>query len=249
MSDTKILVNGCGITFSRASLKTWPNILALVGCDVIDISGPAVSNQWIINKTFLSLLQMSDIKTVFLQLTNTGKLDVEVDSARIEELVKPDPLRNFVINDAYQVLAAGQMTDSGVWPSSGSTHHASKEHWKKWLCSPGLEREDIYCKLVLLDYYCAQHHIKLHVYQGYNIKWTSQQHTVLTNIIKNIDNDFYSDYQNSIYYKSHDHTQTVPCLGYQIKLAQTMSKELPTSIQDKINKFKLIHDRNQQKFQ
>ena len=244
MSNTKILVSGCGITFSRAALKTWPNILKLAGCDVIDVSGPAVSNQWIINKTFLTLYQSPDIKTVFLQLTNTGKLDVEVDSLRIKELVRPDPLRNFVLTDDFQVLSRQQITDSGIWPSSGSTHHKSKDYWKKWLYSPGLEKEDIYCKLILLDQFCTQQNINLHVYQGYKINWLTNEHLVLKNIIKNIDNDFYTEYLNSVHYKNHDHTQTVPCLGYQIELAQILSRELPTPVQDKVNKFKLMYVRS-----
>ena len=143
MSSTKILVSGCGITFSNQKLKTWPNILQLAGCTVIDVGGPAVSNQWIINKTFLGLQKYPDVKTAIVQLTTLGKLDVEVDLERIDALVKPDPLRNFIIDKNLQVKSGNQIENTGTWPSSGSTHHESKKHWYKWLFSPALDRKSV----------------------------------------------------------------------------------------------------------
>jgi len=243
--DTKILVSGCGITYGRQKVKTWVNILELAGCKVLDASGPAVSNQWIINKAFVKLQQHDDIKTVILQLTNLGKLEVEVDQARITELVIPDPFRNFVIDKNFQVRSKNQIEDFGIWPSSVSNHHESKKHWYKWLFSPTLEAEDLYCKLMLLNSYCNQHNVKLCVYQGYDIDWTDQQYNQLQHMIKNIDNNFYTTYLHSLHYSNHDHTDhnSVPCLGYQFEIASLVSQELPLPVQEKVAKFKLAYDK------
>lgn len=245
LSDTKILVSGCGMTFSNQELKTWPNILQLAGCTIIDVSGPAVSNQWVINKTFLGLQQHPDVKTVIVQLTGLGKLDVDVNQERIDFLVKPDPLRNFIIDKNLQVKSLNQIDNTGTWPSSGSDYHESKKHWYKWLFSPDLEKEDLYCKLVLLDSYCQTHHVKLHVYQGYDIQWTEQQIFNLKNIIKNINSSFHSEYVNSIHFQKHQ--DSILCIGFQIEMAQIIGKELSLIVQDKLKKFKLAHERSQQK--
>ena len=173
---------------------------------------------------------------MILQLTSLGKLDVAVDALRITELVKPDPLRNFVIDKNFQVKSCDQIEDSGIWPSSKSDHHESKQHWYRWLFSPELEKEDIYCKLLLLDCFCQQHNIRLCVYQGYSIEWSKQQYINLKSIIKNINSDFYGEYQESMHYQNHNHEQTVPCMSYQIELAQTISQELPTSMQHRLEK-------------
>jgi len=245
LSDTKILVSGCGITFSNQKLKTWPNILQLAGCTVIDVGGPAVSNQWIINKTFLGLQKYPDIKTAIVQLTALRKLDVEVDQERINFLVKPDPLRNFIIDNDLQVKSGNQIENAGTWPSSGSTYHESKKHWDKWLFSPALEKEDLYCKLMLLNSYCQQHHIGLQVYQGYDIKWSEQQFLNLQKIIKNITSSWYSEYLISSYYQQHDeqNQNSVPCIGYQIELAEIVGKELSDNVEKKLKKFKSAHVR------
>jgi hypothetical protein len=245
LSDKKILVSGCGITFSRQQSKTWTNILQFAGCDIVDVGGPAVSNQWIVNKVFLGLQQYPDIKTAVIQLTSLKKLDVEVGPERINDLVKSDPLRNFIIDEKFQVTSADQINGSGIWPSSASDHHESKKQWYTWLCSPGLEKEDLYCKLLLLDAYCQQNYITLQVYQGYDIDWTAQQSMGLQNTIKNQALAWYSAYLKSPHYQNHnhEHQNTVPCIGYQIEIAQMVAKELPQHTQDKIAKFKLAYDR------
>jgi hypothetical protein len=102
LSDTKILVSGCGITYSKQKIKTWSNILQLTGCTIVDVGGPAVSNQWIINKTLLELQLQPDIKTAVVQLSSLGKLDVYVDQKRIDQLVIKDPLRNFIIDENFE---------------------------------------------------------------------------------------------------------------------------------------------------
>jgi hypothetical protein len=245
LSDIKILVSGCGITYTKQHYKTWANILKLVGCEVVDVGGPAVSNQWIINKTFLELQKHTGISTVFVQLTALGKLDVEVDVDRINYLVKTDPLRNFVIDRNLQVLSHDQIEDWGIWPSSASDCHESKKHWQKWLFSPSLEKEDVYCKLLLLEHFCKEQNIKLYVYHGYGIDWDSEQRTGLQHLIRNIDNDFYSAYLKSPHYQTHDHHEqnSVPCLGYQLELAHTIGKELPLDLQQKLLKFKSAYAR------
>jgi hypothetical protein len=244
LSNTKILINGCGMTYSKQKVKTWVNMLQLAGCFVVDVSGPAVSNQWIINKTLLGIEQHPDIKTVIIQLTGLAKLDVDVDQTRINELVKPDPLRNFVIDSDFEIKSKEQIGISGVWPSSVSDHHESKKQWRKWLFSPALEIEDLYCKLVLLENYCQHRQIKLHVYQGYDIPWTAQQTTNLQNIIKNIDSSWYPEYVKSSYYQQHNHLNgnPVPCLGFQIALACVVSQLLPEIVQNKLTKFKSTYD-------
>lgn len=243
--DKKILISGCGITYSKQQSKTWTNILQFLGCDIVDVSGPAVSNQWIVNKVFLGLQQCPEIKTAVIQLTSLKKLDVEVDLERISNLVKSDPLRNFIIDEKFQVTSAEQINSTGIWPSSVSNHHESKKQWYKWLCSPGLEKEDLYCKLLLLDVYCKQHDITLQVYQGYDIDWTTQQIVGLQNIIKNQDLTWHSAYLKSSHYQNHNHKNQnpVPCIGYQLEIAQTVARELPQHIQDKIAKLKLAHDK------
>ena len=247
LSNTTVLVNGCGITYSQQKIKTWANILQLTGCKIVDVSGPAVSNQWILNKTLLGLQQHPDVKTAVVQLTSLGKLDVYVDQKRIDQLVVKDPLRNFIIDENFQVKTRDQIDTTGIWPSSGSNHHESKKQWYEWLVSPFLEKEDIYCKLILLDNYCQQRNIKLHVYQGYQIEWSFQQVLGLQNIIKNIGSSFYSEYLQSSHYLTHDHKNTsVPGMGYQIEIAQIIANHLPQPIQDKLVKFKLAHDNSQQ---
>jgi hypothetical protein len=220
--------------------------LQLSGCNIIDVSGPAVSNQWIINKTFLGLQQHPNVKTVIIQLTNLGKLDVDVDQERIDHLVAPDPLRNFVIDKNFVVKSGDQITGEGVWPSSISDYHVSKQYWNKWLVSPELEKEDLYCKLILLKNYCQQHDIELLVYQGYDIVWQDYQIANLQNIIKNINANFYSEYLKSAHYHHHNYqnNNTVPCIGYQLEIAQIISKNLPQFIQNTLTKFKLAYDRN-----
>ena len=105
-SDKKLLVSGCGITFSGQTSKTWVNILSVAGADIIDVGAPAVSNQWIINRAFLQLEADPEIKKAIIQLTAIGKLDVEIDDERVKVLVEPDSIRDFTVDN--------------VWPSSFS---------------------------------------------------------------------------------------------------------------------------------
>jgi hypothetical protein len=234
------------MTYSKQQVKTWVNILQLVGCSILDVGGPAVSNGWIVNKVFLALQQHTDIKTAIVQLTTLDKLDVDVDQERINQLVMTDPLRNFIIDCDFQVKSQEQIIGPGVWPSSSSDHHESKKQWRKWLFSPELEKENLYCKLVLLNHYCQQHQIKLYVYQGYEISWSPLQILNLQNIIENTNACWYSEYINSPYYQQHNHQNSnlEPCIGYQVELACIVSKHLPEPVQNKLVKFKSSNDRN-----
>ena len=217
--NKKYLISGCGISWSGQERKTWVNICKAAGAKITDVGGPAVSNQWILNKTILETISNS-YHGVVVQLTSLSKLDVEINDERFNELVANDSLRNFT----YQ----------GIWPSSSSDEHPSKKLYNKWLVSPGLEIEDIVCKLVLLKSYCDSKGISLHVLQGYPIPWTENQKLIIGSIVNNLDNDLYSSYRNSDHYQFHDHSNSVPCLSYQFSLAQQVAENCFPVLLDKI---------------
>ena len=215
MSKKNILVNGCGITFGSEAIRSWPKILSLLGTPVIDISAPAISNQWIVDRTAEHLLKNTDVDQVIIQLTGLNKLDVEIkDNKRQLELVDADSLRNF--------------TWKGVWPSSSSQEHPSKKLYNEYLYSPELLSKELAVKLAMLDFWCQQHDVKLHVYQGYAIPWTVTDLELVTNIIKNINEPWYQEYKESSTYQLHDHTNgnTVPCIEYGFVLAEQLAKVL-----------------------
>lgn len=228
LSNKKILTSGCGFSFSRQIRKTWINVLKSVGTNIIDVSGPAVSNQWIINKAFLKLLESQDITTVVLQLTSIGKLDVEVDAQRQLELVDTDSIRNFTINN--------------VWPSSHSTDHESKKLYQQWLFSPGLETEDLVCKLLLLHSWCQINQIELLILQAYSIPWTPVHLDQLKNIIVNLNDPMYSQYKNSAQYRHHDFLDqnTVPCLEYQTEVAKYVSNLVDPIFLPRVEKIQML---------
>jgi len=219
--NTKLLISGCGLSYSEQERKTWVKIFKVLGIKLQDVGGPAVSNQWILNKTFTELLD-NDYDKVIVQLTSVGKLDVEVDEERIRELVVNDSIRNF--------------TYKGIWPSSASEEHPSKKLWTKWLYSPQLEIEDLFCKLVLLKNFCDIKNIQLYVFQGYPIPWTDKQKNYLRDLIIDIDSWLYKDYPDSEHYQFHDHTNSVPSLSYQIVLARYIAKHCDIEIENKLHK-------------
>ena len=216
----KFLISGCGISWSGQEKKTWVNIFRAAGLKITDVGGPAVSNQWILNKVIIELWD-SYYDTVIIQLTSLGKLDVEVDSKRTNELVNNDSIRNF--------------TYKGVWPSSTSDDHDSKKLYYKWLFSPKLEIEDIVCKLLLLSILCKQKNTKLYVYQGYEILWSDAQQKLLDNIITD-STILYDEYLNSKHYEFHDHMNTVPGISYQFSLAKMIAYRCCPEIIERINK-------------
>jgi hypothetical protein len=215
VSTKKILINGCGITFGSENIKSWPKILSLLGKSIVNISAPAISNQWIVDRTAEYLLKNTDANQVIIQLTSINKLDVEINTIEKEKLlVAPDTLRNFV----WQ----------GVWPSSGSTEHLSKRLYHEYLYSPTLLTKELSVKIAMLDFWCQSHNIKLHVYQGYTIPWTSDDLELISGIVKNINNPWYQHYKMSNKYQYHDYTNknTVPCIEYAFELAEIMAVEL-----------------------
>jgi hypothetical protein len=214
LSNKKVLVSGCGFSFGGQERKTWVNVLKSVGVRIVDVGGPAVSNQWILNQAFLKLLEDDSINQVILQLTSTGKLDVEVNAQRQEELVEPDSLRNF--------------TFQGIWPSSYSVDHKSKRLYNQWLVSPGLEAQDVFCKIMLLQDWCQSRNIKFTVMQAYDMPWTELQKSRLNSIILNIADPLYDQYERSEHYQYHDHANhnSVPCEQYQIDLAADICERI-----------------------
>jgi hypothetical protein len=224
LSNKKVLVSGCGFSFGGQERKTWVNVLRSVGVNIVDVGGPAVSNQWILNRTFLKLLEDSSINHVVLQLTSIGKLDVEVDPERQIELVETDSLRNFTVD--------------GIWPSSVSIDHESKKLYNQWLLSPGLETQDAFCKTILLHDWCKSRNIEIIVLQGYHIPWTDQQKILLGSIILNMSDPLYDQYQRSEFYKCHDHVgqNTVPCKQYQIDLAASICKNIDSMFLPRIER-------------
>lgn len=229
--NRKILVSGCGISWTGQPRRTWAHVLRTTGLDIVDVGGPAVSNQWIINQA-VAAAASGQYTHIILQLTNTGKLDVEVNDERRQELVNTDSVRNFCIEDK-------------VWPSSMSQEHESKKLYYKWLHSPGLETQDIATKLYLLHEYCNNNAIKLIPFQGYSINWTDSDKKLIHHLIY-IDDNCWDDYEASEYWKRHDHSQgnTVPCLAYQIKLAKNLATLHFPDIVSKIEVIERLHQIN-----
>ena len=229
MLNKKILVNGCGLTFGREEIKSWPKILTAIGADIVNLSGPAVSNQWIVDRTTEYLLQHNDIHAVVLQLTNIDKLDVEVDTERKAILVDTDSIRNF--------------TWKGIWPSSTSRDHLSKELYFKHLYSPGLLTKELAIKLALLNFWCQQHSIELYIYQGYDIPWSHSELRLVKELILNLDKPWGPEYKNSVFYKAHDFSNqnSVPCIEYAFYLAKIVAKQLELPILDRLSKIQQAH--------
>jgi hypothetical protein len=218
-SRTKLLVSGCGITYTGQPARTWATILKLAGVDVIDVSGPAVSNQWIVNRAFMKLQQDSEIKHAIIQLTALGKLDVEVDLVRELALVRSDSTRNFVVDS--------------VWPSSTSIEHPAKSAWREMLFSPRLEQQDLEVKLTLLQEWCTQRDIQLLVVQGYDMHWHNQDE--MNSIIDNIEWNIMSDYQQTKWFQL-DFEKDVPVTEYQFELAIHLTQRILPSYTDKLQK-------------
>lgn len=233
-SNKKILVSGCGISWSQQQHRTWVNVLQSLAVDCTDVAGPAISNQTIVNRVVDCLLDSDQFDAVVVQLTSAGKLDVEITPERQSELVDSDPIRNF--------------THQGVWPSSHSLTHPAKASWHKWLYSPTLELQDLCQKLVLLSHWCLTHQIQLIVIQGYHIPWTAKQHQQLEPIITDIDQNIYNWYQTSSQYQHYDCTNhnTVPGIEFQIELAEYFLTRLGIDHQEKIKKLKQFYQSKRQ---
>jgi hypothetical protein len=223
MLKQKLLISGCGLSWSGQERKVWTNILKVAGADIVDVGGPAVSNQWILDRAFVALLNDPTITDAVIQLTSLGKLDVEVDLVRELSLVTPDSIRNFT----YQ----------GIWPSSASQEHQSKKLWYEYLYSPKLEQQELFCKIMLIDNWCDMRKIKLTIVQGYSIPWSPEQLKELKDIVYNLDKSIYEEYEETEYFKKDNNTElnTVPGLGFQFYLANKLGTFLVPDLIDKIN--------------
>jgi hypothetical protein len=219
MSKQKILISGCGLSWSGQERKVWTNILKVSGADIVDVGGPAVSNQWILNRAFTALLDDATITDAVIQLTSLGKLDVEVDQYRELALVKNDTIRKF--------------TYKGIWPSSSSLEHPSKKLWHEYLYSPTLELQDLFCKIILINNWCDTHNIKLTIVQGYNISWTDYQLKYLKDKIYNLDSNIWHEYEQSEYYVVEE-VNAVPGVGFQFALALKIAAIVSPDRIDKI---------------
>jgi len=228
--NKKILVSGCGLSWSIQECRTWVNILKVLGLDIVDVGGPAISNQTILNRTFEYLLSHSDISTVIVQLTYIGKLDVEVDDYRKSILVDPDPVRNFVQHN--------------IWPSSSSQHHISKQLWVKWLHSPVLEIQDLCYKLILLKHWCDTHNIQLVVEQGYSIDWSDTQKNLLAVVPVNFDLTIDEMHKKSNFYVPLTEKKPIPNIKFQIELSEYFLKRLGINLDEKIKKMKIFYSSN-----
>ena len=193
---SKILISGCGITFP-GERPTWLNILKLCKLDIVDLSGPAISNYLILNQ-LLEAVQQNEYTHVICQLTSMGKLDVELHKDN-RFLMENDSIRNF----EYK----------GYWPSSASTDHEYKKIWQKYLYSPKLEKQDIKLKLQHLEMLCKSKNISLYVIQGYDIGFDNY--------------NIYDHYKSHHTYKYHnfDIGNTGPCIQFQLELAKKINSD------------------------
>lgn len=196
MCMSKILISGCGISFP-GERPTWVKMFKLLGVDLVDLTGPAISNYLILNQ-LLEEVQQNTYTHVICQLTNMGKLDIELNSDN-RFLMEQDTIRDF----EYQ----------GYWPSSSSTDHEYKKIYYKYLYSPSLEKQDIKFKLQLLENLCAQMNTKLYIIQGYDIGISKY--------------NIYGEYITDSTYKHHDNSDhnAVPCRQFQVKLAKKIDSD------------------------
>lgn len=210
MSQSKTLISGCGLSWSAQHRRTWVRVLRFVGADIEDLGGPAVSNQWIVNRACLAVLDRHDVARLIVQLTQIGKLDVEISDQSRQCMVDSDSMRNFVVD--------------GIWPSSLSQEHVSKQLWYQWLHSPGLEIQDLRVKLRMLADLCARRDIELIVLQGYPIPWQQHHGEDVLDLLDDRGISLYEQYLSSDRYAWHDHdaANAVPELGWQLALARKM---------------------------
>ena len=216
---SKVLVSGCGITFS-GERPTWTKVLWLSGVAMVDVSGPAISNYIILNNLLEQLYTQKDFSHVICQLTSMGKLDVQLQDNN-RWLMEQDSIRNFEFQ--------------GYWPSSGSTEHAVKRNWKDYLYSPKMEEQDIIFKLLLLQDLCILKKIPLMIVQGYPIQWTNP----LIDCIQISDYIIYEAYKQDDSYCEDDHSlkNNVPMKEFQIKLARKFNNVFLHMDLPKLDKF------------
>ena len=221
---SKILISGCGLTWSKQERPTWVNVLKLCGVDIDDQAGPAISNQLILNNMIESVMN-NNYSQAICQLTSTKKLDIELTNEQRKKVAEQDTIRNF--------------TYKNYWPSSISAEHDSKKLYYEYLHSPSIEESDIIYKWLLLKKLCDEKNIKLHTVFGYTIEWTNQKYKLIDT---NHDYDIWNDYTQGEYWKLHDHSlgdkNTVPNKYFMIYLARKFNNDfLDLPIEEKLEKF------------
>ena len=221
---SKILISGCGLSWSQQERPTWVKVLRICGVDIDDQAGPAISNQLILNNMIESVMD-NDYRQAVCQLTSRMKLDVELTNDKRKEVAGQDSIRNF--------------TYKNYWPSSHSAEHESKKLYYEYLHSPSMEESDIIYKWMLLKKLCDEKNIKLHTVLGYGISWKNGNSKVI-----DTDHDYciWNDYTTGEYWKLHDHSQgeknTVPNKHFHVYLARKFNNDfLKLDIEDKLQKF------------
>ena len=213
----KILISGCGMSFGKGERPTWVKILKICGLDIVDLTGPGISNTTITN-SIIEELYKNDYSHVIVQITNPGKLDVELTDER-KKIMEQDPLRNYSWN--------------GIWPSSVSDHHISKKNYYKYLHSPISEEKDLLLKLMHIQDICKSKKIKLLIFKGLRYDFKDP----LANNIDMLENfDMDTDYMQS----NHTHDSQVsitPIKAYQIEFAKKINEIFLKLDIPKLNKF------------
>ena len=231
---SSILTSGCGITFAQQGRPSWTKVLRVCGVEVIDAGGPAVSNEYILNKTIECLTSLqSPVKHVICQLTGLGKLDIDVEGMAYEhrtQLTQTDNMRNFVWD--------------GVWPSSTSKITNIKKDYYKWIYSERLEIQSIIIKLSLIDKICKEMKVPLTILQGYFIPWKNVKSQTYTTILDNLafDKNFVIQdyYETTKCYEYHDsrNGNNLPNKQFAVHFAKKMNKDfLHFDIEHKLEKF------------
>lgn len=221
---SKILISGCGLTWSKQERPTWVNVLKLCGVDIDDQAGPAISNQLILNNMIENVMD-NNYNQAVCQLTSTKKLDIELTNEQRKKVAEQDTIRNF--------------TYKNYWPSSISAEHDSKKLYYEYLHSPSIEESDIIYKWLLLKKLCDEKNIKLHTVLGYSIGWGNQKYKLIDT---NHDYNIWNDYTQGEYWKLHDHSlgekNTVPNKYFMIYLARKFNNDfLDLPIEEKLEKF------------
>jgi hypothetical protein len=207
-----ILVSGCGLSWSKQNKPSWVKVLQLCKVPIKDIGGPAVSNEYILNRLIKYVYEQDHIDHVICQLTGTDKLDIEINDERYDKLVKNDSIRNF--------------THEGLWPSSSSDDNQIKKDYYKWIYSRNIDIENTIIKIFTLNELCNKKHIPITFIQGYHITWPNSK--LLDNV--NMDKNFniYDYYMASDYWKLHDHKNmnSVPCVEFMKHYAFKINSEI-----------------------
>tara|TARA_Y100000385_G_scaffold170058_1_gene176098 strand:+ start:184 stop:867 length:684 start_codon:yes stop_codon:yes gene_type:complete len=220
--NSKILVSGCGISYGKGETPTWINVLQICGLDIKDLTGPGITNSLILN-LLISELHKNTYSHVICQLTQLGKLDVELNDKN-RSLMENDSLRNYSFGN--------------YWPSSFSTDHIAKKMFYDYLYSPGIEEQDLIIKILYLQELCRKKKIKLCIFQGTRIEWKDPLHKKLL-----LWKDFImiENYEKHETYKFHDRPSPIitPNKFYQIYFAKKINQIfIKENIQTKLEKFK-----------